>query len=77
MTRILSTRSGWDVFFDDRGKVSITQASGQQDGHRAVSIDPEDISDLIAMLEDARRQAAEARGGEPPTAKRLKPIRDA
>ncbi|HEX4406537.1 MAG TPA: hypothetical protein VH560_16980 [Polyangia bacterium] len=57
--------------------ISLTQQprAEQDEAPAPIALHPEDISELIEMLEEARRAASTSASGEPPTAKRLKTIR--
>jgi hypothetical protein len=75
--RTTSPRSRCEVFFNEGGTISLTQRAASNDDQtlHTIALHPDDISDLIEVLEEARREAAVSLNGEPPTARRLKPVK--
>ncbi|HVZ72771.1 MAG TPA: hypothetical protein VHJ20_10395 [Polyangia bacterium] len=67
-----------EVFFDERGRVVISQhgRSGGDGADSSIAVELEDLSDLIESLEEAGQKARASAEDGPPTAKRLKPIRE-
>lgn len=55
--------------FGEAGSICISQDEA------LITVEPEDISELIERLEEAKRKSGEADGDELPTARRMKPVR--